>query len=110
MMARSTRSKQRPDTLMQDRYLAGIDESLLQRAAGPYIGVTPGRTQVEHIESASPPRSGHLADMPGQPVGATNGLMHCGKVNLRAALRVVPKGAMRLDRDTSTPGISAASG
>ena len=40
MMARSTRSKQRPDTLMQDRYLAGIDESLLQRAAGPYIGVT----------------------------------------------------------------------
>jgi hypothetical protein len=25
---------------MQDRYLAGIDESLLQRAAGPYIGVT----------------------------------------------------------------------
>jgi hypothetical protein len=39
MMARSTRSKQRPDTLMQDRYLAGIDESLLQRAAGPYIWV-----------------------------------------------------------------------
>jgi hypothetical protein len=39
MMARSkTRSKQRPDTLMQDR-VCRIDENLLQRTAGPYIGV-----------------------------------------------------------------------
>ena len=52
MMARSTRSKQRPDTLMQDRYLAGIDESLLQRAAGPYIGVKMRNTRVEHKRSA----------------------------------------------------------
>ena len=38
MMARSTtRSKQRPNTLMQDRNCR-IGENLLQRAAGPYIG------------------------------------------------------------------------
>jgi len=38
MMDRSTmRSKQRPDTLMQDRSYR-IDENLLQRTAGPYIG------------------------------------------------------------------------
>ena len=39
MMARSTtRSKQRPDTLMQDR-TAGSTKNLLQRTAGPYIRV-----------------------------------------------------------------------
>ena len=39
MMARSTtRSKQRPDTLMQDR-ISQVDEILLQRTAGPYNGV-----------------------------------------------------------------------
>jgi len=32
------RSKQRSDTLMQDR-ICQIDENLLHRAAGPYIGV-----------------------------------------------------------------------
>src|SRR5215475_6670245 len=31
------RSKQRPDTLMQDR-VCRIDENLLHRTAGPYIG------------------------------------------------------------------------
>jgi len=30
-------SKQRPDTLMQDR-ICRIDENLLHRTAGPYIG------------------------------------------------------------------------
>jgi hypothetical protein len=38
MMARSTRSNQRPDTLMQDR-ICQIDENLLQRTAGPYSWV-----------------------------------------------------------------------
>jgi len=33
------RSKQRSDTLMQDR-ICRIDENLLHRAAGPYIWVT----------------------------------------------------------------------
>ena len=42
MMARSSnRSNQRPDTLMQDQSLQ-IDEILLQRTAGPYIGVKNG--------------------------------------------------------------------
>jgi hypothetical protein len=41
MMARSTRSNQRPDTLMQDR-ICQIDENLLQRTAGPYSWVTSG--------------------------------------------------------------------
>lgn len=34
------------------------------------LGVIPARTQVEHIGSASPPKNGHLADIPGQPLGA----------------------------------------
>src|SRR6516225_5412154 len=39
MMARSTtRSNQRPDTLMQDRTSANSEKVLLQRTAGPYIG------------------------------------------------------------------------
>jgi hypothetical protein len=39
MMARSTtRSNQRPDTLMQGR-ICQIDENLLHRTAGPYIRV-----------------------------------------------------------------------
>ena len=37
MMARARRSNQRPDTLMQDRYRQ-LDEILLLRTAGPYIG------------------------------------------------------------------------
>jgi hypothetical protein len=38
MMARSSCSNQRPDTLMQDR-ISQIDEIFLQRTAGPYIRV-----------------------------------------------------------------------
>ena len=34
------------------------------------VGVIPGRTQFEHIESALPPKSGHLADMPSPPLRA----------------------------------------
>jgi hypothetical protein len=42
MMARSTtRSNQRPDTLMQDRHRQ-FDEIFLQRTAGPYIRVKSG--------------------------------------------------------------------
>jgi hypothetical protein len=36
MMARSNRFNQRPDTLMQDHHRQ-IDETPLQRTAGPYI-------------------------------------------------------------------------
>ena len=41
MMARARRSNQRPDTLMQDRYRQ-LDEILLLRTAGPYIGSEAG--------------------------------------------------------------------
>ena len=41
MAGSSTRSKQRPDTLMQDRNRQ-LDETLLQRTAGPYMWVKPG--------------------------------------------------------------------
>jgi hypothetical protein len=55
MMARSTTcSNQRPDTLMQDR-ICRIDENLLQRTAGPYIRVTTGKAQSEHITSVVSP-------------------------------------------------------
>jgi len=39
MAGSSTGSNQRPDTLMQDR-ISQIDENLLHRMAGPYIGAT----------------------------------------------------------------------
>jgi hypothetical protein len=38
---------------MQDR-IYRIDENLLQRTAGPYIGVKTGKAQREHITSAIP--------------------------------------------------------
>src|ERR1035437_2112232 len=54
MMVRSTTSSnQRPDTLMQDRSRQ-IDENLLQRTAGPYIGVKLRRTQCEQMSSGLP--------------------------------------------------------
>jgi acyl-CoA thioesterase len=52
MMARSTRSNQRPDTLMQDR-ICQIGENLLQRTAGPYIGV---RSLATDISTCRPER------------------------------------------------------
>ena len=52
IMARSTTcSKQRPDTLMQDR-ICRIDENLLHRTAEPYIRVKSGKSQNEQIFSA----------------------------------------------------------
>src|SRR6266478_3528067 len=55
MMARSTtRSNLRPDTLMQDRRRQ-FDEIVLQRTAGPYIGVNNlGRTHCEQMSSGLP--------------------------------------------------------
>src|SRR5262249_54324458 len=53
MMARSRRSNQRPDTVMQDR-INQVDENLLHRTAGPYRWVKRRRTQFEHNESAYP--------------------------------------------------------
>src|SRR5262245_43460905 len=54
MMVRSMSSNTRPDTLMQDRTLQAY-RFLLQRTAGPYIGVKMRRTPIEHILSALPP-------------------------------------------------------
>src|SRR5262245_22640004 len=47
------RSKQRPDTLMQDR-VCRIDENLLHRTAGPYIRVKLRRTLSEQMSSGLP--------------------------------------------------------
>src|SRR5262245_12656519 len=53
-MARSIKgSSQRPDTLMQDRTSANSMKVLLQRAAGPYIGVKTGSALAEHKTSAA---------------------------------------------------------
>jgi hypothetical protein len=38
---------------------AGIDENLLQRTAGPYIGVKLRRTQCEHMFFRVAPDNGH---------------------------------------------------
>jgi hypothetical protein len=69
-----------------------------------------GRFGCASAMSGLPPDSRHEDERRVRSKRATNGLMHCGKVDLRAAFRVVPKAAMMLDRAASTPGISAASG
>src|SRR6478735_1994488 len=71
MMARSAkRSNQRPDTLMQDRYRR-IDEILLRRTAGPYIGsfVTFWACPA-YVRLA--PDSDRRADIPALPFSANN--------------------------------------
>src|SRR5690348_17016795 len=64
--------------------------NLLQRTAGPYIGVTLGRSPTEHIESASPPES--ETDMPDWPLGATSRL---GESRVFAATRCEVCGGFR---------------
>ena len=95
MMAGSTkRSKQRPDTLMQDRNRQ-LDENLLQRTAGPYIRVRSDKTQSEHNESAFTPTAAQK-----QTFGSSK--QHCemplaffasGLVTLRANGRSAQKAA-----------------
>src|SRR5215472_6928622 len=62
MMARSTYSNRRPNTLTQD-CISQRPQTLLQRAAGPYIGVTPGNNTREHNESALPRTADLRADV-----------------------------------------------
>jgi hypothetical protein len=57
MVARSKCSNQRPDTLMQDRNRQ-LDENLLQRTAGPYIGSQPAVEDPEaHVRSGPDQRT-----------------------------------------------------
>ena len=57
MMARSMKcSNQRPDTLMQDR-ISHVDEKLLQRTAGPYIGVKSSHKPLMRATTLPPERS-----------------------------------------------------
>jgi hypothetical protein len=77
MMARSTtRSNQRPDTLMQDRRRQ-FDEIFLQRTAGPYIGVKNGPQGAFAVSPLIPstpdiqrPRR-HVGFVPNPEVGPT---------------------------------------
>ncbi len=62
MMARARRSNQRPDTLMQDRYRQ-LDEILLLRTAGPYIGSEADSGRFGTM-SAIPPRADKLRGGP----------------------------------------------
>src|SRR5262249_58180508 len=56
MMAGSTCSNQRPDTLVQDR-IRQIDEIPLRRTAGPYIWVKTGKSRSEPMFSGLPPKA-----------------------------------------------------
>src|SRR5262245_34484685 len=60
MMVRSMNSNARPDTLMQDRTLQA-HRFLLQRTAGPYIGVKTGSARSKHIPSGCPPGADIIA-------------------------------------------------
>src|SRR5215468_7323229 len=62
MMARSTYSNRRPNTLTQD-CISQRPQTLLQRAAGPYIWVTSGNNTREHNESALPRTADLRADV-----------------------------------------------
>src|SRR5262249_15137075 len=70
-------SNQRPDTLMQDR-IRPLDEVLLQRTAGPYIG-----SEADIARSPShvrfTPKSGQTADRLICLLCAMSGLMQCNK-------------------------------
>jgi len=59
MMARSTYSNRRPNTLTQD-CISQRPQTLLQRAAGPYIRVKTGNTLTERNISALALKIGHL--------------------------------------------------
>jgi hypothetical protein len=63
LMAGSTRSKQRPDTLLQDR-IARIEENLLHRTAGPYIWVKNG-------EPTQPQQATYVSCAPQTPIAAS---------------------------------------
>jgi len=68
MMARSMKcSNQRPDTLMQDR-ISHVDEKLLQRTAGPYIGVIHDRCGRSHASMSvrCAPKADKRADVLGR--------------------------------------------
>jgi hypothetical protein len=70
---------------MQDRYLAGIDESLLQRAAGPYIGVKTGKSQIEYNNPASHSKADTLSLRP--PARSRKDRRTClGELHIGAAL------------------------
>jgi hypothetical protein len=47
------RSNRRPDTLMQDR-IRQIDENLLRRTAGPYIGSIASFRARSHLDRFTP--------------------------------------------------------
>jgi hypothetical protein len=60
------RSKQRSDTLMQDR-ICRIDENLLHRTAGPYMRVKTGNAPIEQKISAWTPKADVRASMSTRP-------------------------------------------
>src|SRR5215831_14811523 len=51
------------------------------------FGVTPGRTQLEQIESASPAESGHEAEMPVRPIASCG---HTAALSRSRASRKIP--------------------
>jgi len=77
MMARSTASNQRPNTLMQNR-LPPAHEIFLQRTAGPYIRVKRRNTRTEQMSTALPPRT--------DIVGSANGAKVVGWLGFRLPL------------------------
>ena len=90
MMARSPRSNQRPDTLMQDRS-PPARRNHLQRAAGPYSWVKLRRTQCEQMSSGLPLKADiarccwHVAFVPNPEV--FNGLGHVPLAQWMSAVR-----------------------
>src|SRR6267143_2742784 len=82
-MARSTtRSNQRPDTLMQDRS-PPVRRNHLQRTAGPYIRFKLRRTQCEQMSSGLPLKADiaqctwHVSKVPLSDSGAPTLKMWC---------------------------------
>src|SRR5262249_9865396 len=81
MMARSIKgSSQRPDTLMQDRTSANSMKVLLQRAAGPYIGVKIGLPLHDRFST----KNRHSPARIERPVRAMSGPTQCSKLHLRS--------------------------
>src|SRR5271157_4551228 len=70
MMARSTtRSNQKPDTLMQD-HINQSCRNLLRRTAGPYIWVILGCYRTATLASGAPQSTDIKTTLPVEPVNA----------------------------------------
>ena len=106
MMARSTRSNRKPDTLMQDR-ISQSRGNLLHRTAGPYIGANNRREQVQLIgaEAGRPrTRTRSVWSTPQGPLGCPKLRWHqlCARRDSSGARAAISRSSIAGQTDAPT--------